>query len=456
MKNRWNILMIMADQFRNTTLEGMGDRIPTPNLKRLMDRSTVFERACCACPLCTPSRASLATGKYPHRCGVPVHDAYLPLDMPTYYQALRRSGYRVGVAGKTDLHKIDRYCGLQGNLPSMYHYGFTDPFEVEGKMNCAREYFNSDGSRQIVGPYQNYLVEKGHLQDLQADYRARLRHLPKYYASPSVLPDEEFQDHFIGAAASRWLESVESDVPWHYFVSFAGPHDPWDPPKKHIDRFRDQTFPEAIPFCPKGKPEWIRKRAEATTRGITPADVQNVRRHYAGSVSVIDDWVGKFLDILDQRGLAENTVVIFCADHGEQLLDHGIVDKKVMYEGALRIPLVVHLPGQTQRIHSRALVQLMDLAPTCMEIAGLPYDREDMDARSLLPMLRGDDTPVHDVQISELTNCMAIFDGRYKWIRNWNDIDELYDLQEDPKELHNLYSPEHPAVQQLKAYTFLH
>lgn len=456
MDKRYNILMIMADQFRNTTLDGMGDEIATPNLRRLMENSTVFDRACCSCPLCTPSRASLATGKYPHRCGVPVHDAYLPLDMPTYYQALRRSGYRVGVAGKTDLHKVDRYCGPMGNLPSMYHYGFTDPFEVEGKMNCAREYFNEDGSRRIMGPYQKYLVEKGLLKDLQQDYRARLRVLPKYYAKESVLPNEDFQDHFIGRAACDWLEKVDSDVPWHYFVSFAGPHDPWDPPKEHYDRFKDQVFPEAIPFDPEGKPEWIRRRAEKTTAGMTPEDVQNARRHYAGSVSVIDDWVGRLLDILERRGLAENTVVIFCADHGEQLLDHGIVDKKVMYEGALRIPLVIHMPGQKGRTDSQALVQLMDLAPTCMEIAGLPYDKEDMDARSLLPMLRGDETPVHEVQISELTNCMAICDEQYKWIRNWNDTDELYDLQEDPKELHNLFSPDSPIIARLKKYTFMH
>ena len=160
MSKRPNILMIMADQFRSTTLQGMGDEIATPSLARLMERSTVFTQACCACPLCTPSRAALATGKYPHRCGVPVHDAFLPLDMPTYYQTLRKNGYRVGVAGKTDLHKVDRYCGPEGDLPSMYHYGFTDPFEVEGKMNCARLVNQENGTVKPMGPYQRYLLEK--------------------------------------------------------------------------------------------------------------------------------------------------------------------------------------------------------------------------------------------------------------------------------------------------------
>ena len=456
MSKRPNILMIMADQFRSTTLQGMGDEIATPSLARLMERSTVFTQACCACPLCTPSRAALATGKYPHRCGVPVHDAFLPLDMPTYYQTLRKNGYRVGVAGKTDLHKVDRYCGPEGDLPSMYHYGFTDPFEVEGKMNCARLVNQENGTVKPMGPYQRYLLEKDLLEPLHLDYQRRFRSLPKYYASPSVLPAGDFQDNFIGRAACDWLEKVGDDVPWHYFVSFAGPHDPWDPPLENYRRFEEQTFPDAIPFRPDGKPKWVRERAEKTTAGMTAADVQNVRRNYAGAVSVIDDWVGCFLEILDRRGLSENTVVIFCADHGEQLLDHGLVDKLVMYEGALRIPLVIHMPGQTRRRNSDALVQLMDLAPTCLELAGLTYDREDMDARSLLPMLKGDTAPVHEVQISELIHCMAIYDGRYKWIRNWNDADELYDLTEDPQELHNLFTPDSPVIAGLKRYTFMH
>ena len=105
----YNFLFLMADQIRTATLEGMGDGIQTPNLRRLMDESVLFTRASCTCPLCTPSRASLATGQYPSRCGVPIHDAVLPPEQPTFYQALRDSGYRVGIVGKTDLHKRDTY-----------------------------------------------------------------------------------------------------------------------------------------------------------------------------------------------------------------------------------------------------------------------------------------------------------------------------------------------------------
>lgn len=269
-EKRLNILMIMADQFRLTTLDGMGDKIPTPNIKRIMDKGLVFTQSCCACPLCTPSRAALATGKYPSRCGVPVHDAVLPPEQATYYQALRRAGYRVGVAGKSDLHKADQYCG-KGDMPSMYHYGFTDPFETEGKMNSAWFKRGEDGAIRPNGPYQHYLVERdpARLEALNADYKSYMREKRRFYAEPSVLPDEDFLDSFIGRAACDWLERVEDDVPWHYFVSFAGPHNPWDPPRENYEHFKDARLPPPIADDFTGKPAWVKQRAAQETGGMT-------------------------------------------------------------------------------------------------------------------------------------------------------------------------------------------
>ena len=459
-EKRLNILMIMADQFRLTTLDGMGDKIPTPNIKRIMDKGLVFTQSCCACPLCTPSRAALATGKYPSRCGVPVHDAVLPPEQATYYQALRRAGYRVGMAGKSDLHKADQYCG-KGDMPSMYHYGFTDPFETEGKMNSAWFKRGEDGAIRPNGPYQHYLVERdpARLEALNADYKSYMREKRRFYAEPSVLPDEDFLDNFIGRAACDWLERVEDDVPWHYFVSFAGPHNPWDPPRENYEHFKDARLPPPIADDFTGKPAWVKQRVAQETGGMTAQQALNVRRCYAASVEVVDQWVGRLLDILERRGLKDNTVVIFCADHGEMLGDHGLLEKKVMYEASVRVPLVISAPWMTSRTDSDALAQLMDLAPTCLDLAGASWDEREMDARSLLPLLRGEngeEAQPHEVQISELLNSLMIYDGRYKWIRNWNDTDELYDLRSDPQELHNIFDERPEIIQRLRAYTFRH
>lgn len=184
-----------------------------------------------------------------------------------------------------------------------------------------------------------------------------------------------------------------------------------------------------------------------------------MRRCYAASVEVVDQWVGRLLDILERRGLKDNTVVIFCADHGEMLGDHGLLEKKVMYEASVRVPLVISAPWMTSRTDSDALAQLMDLAPTCLDLAGASWDEREMDARSLLPLLRGEngeEAQPHKVQISELLNSLMIYDGRYKWIRNWNDTDELYDLRSDPQELHNIFDERPEIIQRLRAYTFRH
>jgi len=452
---KWNILMIMADQFRLTTLDGMGDNIATPNIKRIMNKAVVFNQACCTSPLCTPSRASLVTGKLPHRCGVMVHDASLPLDVPTYYQELRKVGYRVGVAGKTDLHKEVRYWGIHGNLPQMYHYGFTDVFETEGKMNFAWLVKDKEGKNLPQGPYQKYLNDRGVLDVISEDYIARLRKYPKYYAEPSVLGRaEDFQDSFIGRAAVEWLSNVDDDVPWHYFISFAGPHNPWDPPTEELERQAGKVFPDAIQDTMEGKPEWVKKRADMQTAGMTEADLQKLKRSYAASVALIDDWIGKFLDILERRQLDQNTVIIFCADHGEMLGDHGLLEKKCMYEASVRIPLVISAPWMMQRKESNALAQLMDLAPTCMELAGVDYDKTDMDARSLLPILEDREEALRTVQLSELINCQMVFDGQYKWIRNWNDMNELYDIKNDSMELHNLINDRQDVVREMMKHTF--
>ncbi|MFV0353278.1 MAG: sulfatase [Oscillospiraceae bacterium] len=453
---RPNILMIMADQFRLNTLEGMGDEIPTPNIRRIMDKGMVFTQASCTCPLCTPSRASLATGRYPSRCGVTVHDAVLPVKQATYYQAMRKAGYRVAIAGKSDLHKADKYCGTEGDLPSLYQYGFTDPFETEGKMNCAWISYNEDGSKRMQGPYQKYLEERGLLERLNADYKSYMREKPRYYAAPSVLPSEDFQDEFIGRAANKWLLEVEDDVPWHYFVSFVGPHNPWDPPAEDYNTFAQANFPPAIEDDFEKKPQWVKRRAGNQTGGMTQDQLQNVKRCYAASVQVIDRWVGQLLDTLEERSLAQNTVVIFCADHGELLGDHGLLEKKAMYETSVRIPLVVHTPWMEQRQDSTVLAQLMDLAPTCLDFANISWDEKEMDAKSLLPFLQPDPSSKshHPVQISELLNCQMVYDGRYKWIRNWNDIDELYDLEQDPHELHNIIEQHPEIITRLQAYTF--
>lgn len=460
MKKQYNILFIMADQFRTATMTGLGDGIETPNIDRIRAMSVFYPQATCPAPLCTPSRASLATGKMPHNCGVIAHDSNLPLDQPTYYQRLVKAGYRVSVVGKTDLHKKTRFIRRKGDLPVIHHIGFTDPRETEGKMNSARILRqDSEGKASHLGPYQYHLLHKDPalLQKLNDTYVAYMqKKRPVYDAWETHLEADDFLDNFIGRECCRFLEEDDGEAPWHLLASFAGPHNPWDPPREDFEQVRDLAVSLPPSDDLTGKPEWVKRRAAIQSKGLTDALLQNTKRHYAASVAVIDRWIGQMLDILEARGQLDSTVIIFTADHGEQMGEHGLFEKNVMYEGALKIPLLIHLPGMNSPSESGQLASLMDLGPTLMDLAGASYDPTDLDAVSLLPDLQGDHAPVREVVQSELISTIMLYDGRYKWIRSYNDSSELYDLQEDPDELHNCIDAHPEVIKRLQKFTFRH
>lgn len=435
--NHPNLLLLMADQHRFDWFGAAGASwARTPNIDRLAAAGIRFTQTTCNSPVCAPSRVSLASGLQPHRVGALSNAAFLPPSTPTYYQALRGAGYRVGFVGKLDLHKPDPYNGRRGNLPITYHYGFTDPVECEGKMHAGQ------GPRPN-GPYNQYLVQQGRFAAFCADYRQRLRELPVWYAADSVLPTEDCEDSYIGRRACYFLRDIaDEESPWHLFVSFVGPHDPWDPPTEFAGHFRGAAMPAALADSMEGKPAWQRQKAKRMA-GATPEEVAVVRRQYSASLELIDDQIGRILQTLDERGLTDTTYILYCSDHGEMLGDHGLFQKSVHYEAALRVPLIVTGPAIAPG-RSDALVELSDVNPTLLELAGVA-PRPGLDARSFLALLRDPSAGHRDETISQLDNCRALRTRDHKFVFNQNDLPELYDLREDPNELVNL-APDQPEL----------
>lgn len=446
---RPNVLFIMADQHRHDWM-GCAGGVPvrTPALDDLATAGVLFTQATCNSPLCAPSRAALATGLRPPRCHVLDNSYSLPLEHWTVYQHLRRHGYRTALFGKLDLHKPQFYNGVRGDLPVLYHLGFTDPFEAEGKQHAAQvvELVDEDGSRErlLLGPYQRYLQGKGLLDRFTADYELRkARHA--YYAEPSVLPADDFEDAYIGRKACEYLEALDDDSPWFCFVSFVGPHLPFDAPAEYLDRYADVGMPEPLPAQGTTRARFVERKQRATREGgATPEDAGAMRRNYSGAVTLIDEQIGEMLAILDRRGLREDTLIVYTSDHGEMLGDLGIVGKSVQYEPALRVPLIVSGPGVSQGRVSDALVEVFDTTPTLLDLVGLPVPA-GLDARSLVGLLRGEATAHRDVQIAQLPTTNCVRDGGYKAIINPNDRPELYDLAADPGEQCNVYD-EYPEV----------
>jgi len=434
-ENPPNILFIMTDQHRWDYLGCYGaDFLDTPNIDRLAASGARFTKAFTNAPVCAPARIGLATGMHPARIGALDNQSYLPNHLPTYYQRLRDNGYRVGCVGKLDLAKPDTYNGRYGDRPAVYRWGFTHPEEVEGKMHAAQ---GDPGAPH--GPYTHYLKAKGRLPAFWDDYQKRAEAgWINGVSHDSVLPTEDFQDAYIGRRAARWIEAVADDFPWHLFVSFVGPHDPFDPPREYAEQYRDARMPDAIPSRIDGKPQWVLNRRKACDE----LELAHIRRQYCALIKLIDDQVGLLLVALKRRDMLGNTVIIFTSDHGEMLGDHGLFQKQVPYEPSIHIPLIVAGPGIEPGRTSAALIDMSDLNPTVCALAGVDA-APDMDARSFHQILLGAGEGRRQEIMTTLPDFRCLRTATTKFIDNSNDAPELYDLRVDPEESLNI-ADEHP------------
>jgi choline-sulfatase len=175
-----------------------------------------------------------------------------------------------------------------------------------------------------------------------------------------------------------------------------------------------------------------------------------VKRHYAGLISLIDHWIGEMMRILTAREFDGNTIIIFLSDHGEMMGDHGLFQKSIMYEAALRVPLVISDPRHNRSGVDESLVELVDIYPTLLDMAGADFDPQPLDGKSMSDLISGTSGSRHkEFQISQLANTRMIFDGRFKFIENYNDLNELYDLKTDPNELENIVAKDRAKVKEL-------
>ncbi|HBE02810.1 MAG TPA: hypothetical protein DC049_10110 [Spirochaetia bacterium] len=432
MKNtKLNFLFIMDDQHRSEYL-GFYGKVPvnTPNLDRLSSRGTVFTNCFTNSPLCVPARAGLASGLLPDRLGCLDNHYFLPASVKTYYQRLRDYGYRVGCAGKLDLAKPDHYNGITGDRPCVFTAGFTHPVECEGKMHAG-------SSLLPIGPYTNYLKEKNLLEKFYHDYRKReSKGWIKEASQDSVLDTEDFEDSYIGRRAAEWINNIPDDFPWHLLVSFAGPHDPFDPPKEYSQKYMNVKMPPALAPKSSGKPEWIQKFSQKTSA----AETEQIRRQYCAAIELIDFQIGMILESLEIRGMQDNTYIIFTSDHGEMLGDHGLFTKHVPYEASIRVPLIISSPN-VKKQKSDALIELSDLNPALCELAGLP-PQENIDAESFVQILTGAEIKHRETVVTSLRPFHAVRSHEYKYIKSFNGFIELYNLKNDPAEFYNLADQE--------------
>ena len=414
--SRPNILFILSDDHASHALSCYGSKInTTPNLDRIAAGGMRFTNAFVTNSICTPSRATLMTGKYSHINGVPVFNRFDGAQ-PTVAKYLQAAGYHTGMIGKWHLGSDPTGFDYWSILPGQGRY--HDPEFIEM------------GKRKTV---------KGYVSDIIADQ------------------------------SIEFLEKRPKDKPFLLFSNPKAPHRPWEPDAKHAHMYDDVQIPEPTTFNDDyaGRSS---AAAEATmrigrdlnatdTKGAPPANLagpelkkwkyQRYMKDYLRCVASMDDNVGRILDYLEKHDLIENTVIIYASDNGFFLGDHGWFDKRFMYEYSLRVPLLIKAPGLTKPGSvSERMVLNTDFAPTLMALAGLPVP-DDMQGRSLAPVLRGDPPAdwrramyyryYHYPQDHRVQPHYGIRTATEKLIY-FNKIDawEFYDLTKDPDELHNL------------------
>ena len=434
-----NILFIMADQCRADALGCSGGWVKTPNLDRIAAEGVRFANAVTNCPICIPARVSLATGRYPHNTTVWDNCHYdIQPETATWMQAVREAGYRTSLVGKTHLHHHS------GDLRDREHLiraaGIDDIDEITGPRASADCKCAMNEGWDAKGLWQPY----------QADYAERFANKP-WVARPSVLPLEDYADVYVGQQAKRYLESYDRDQPWCCWVSFGGPHEPWDAPEPYASMYDPKDMPPPVgsreTLMDDAKGYLGRVREHYAPEQLSAAEIAAMRANYAGNVTLIDDQIGEILAAVEARGELDNTVIVFSSDHGEMNGDHGMIYKMQFLNGSVRVPLLVRTPAtaaaRTGAV-SQSPAEWFDIGPTLVELAGGKLKHQQF-ARSLLPTVDNLEIEHRPFAVSEIAREVMIMDRQWKLVFNGNGEPYLlFDQANDPGETVNRVAD--PAV----------
>ncbi|NOU91735.1 sulfatase-like hydrolase/transferase [Paenibacillus sp. LMG 31456] len=479
-----NILLITSDQQHWNTIGAFQSEVSTPNLDRLVREGTTFTRAYCPNPTCTPTRASIITGMYPSQHGAWTLGTKLLEDRHTIGEDFSNAGYRTSLVGKAHfqpLKSTEAYPSLE-SYPILQDLEFWKthhgPFYGFDHVELARNHTNE---AHVGQHYALWMEEKGCTN--WRDYYVA----PTGTMDPSLLhkwpiPEEFHYNTWIAERTGALLEQYkQEDAPFFLWSSFFDPHpdylvpEPWDTmydpeqltipvvtPGEH-----DQNPPH-FGMTQQDDPDFNHLKESGfgihgyhSHTKLSEYDRKQIVATYYGMISMMDKYIGSILDKLEDLGLADNTIVVFTTDHGHFFGQHGLQYKGGFhYEDLIKVPFIVRYPGQVPAGHqSEAIQSLVDLAPTFLSFAGLdvPYSMSGIDQSKVW---RGLDSQARDHALCEFRHekttihQKTYIDKRYKITVYYNQTyGEIFDLQEDPGEINNLWDA--PASASLKTELLL-
>jgi choline-sulfatase len=427
-QTRPNILMLMDDQHRADCLGIVGNTvIRTPNMDRIGHEGAVFRHAYSSVPSCIAARAGLLTGLSPWHHGLLGYSKsaeHYPNEMP---RLLREAGFHATGIGKM-------HWSPQRTLHGFHETILDESGRVE--------------SPGFVSDYRKWFHEQA--PDLDPD--ATDLGWNDYDARPYAVTERLHPTRWIGDRAVDHLQTYSHPEPFFLKVSFERPHSPYDPPQRFFDMYKDADLPPAVVG------DWAERNAcrgqklpADTWRGdLGAAQVRRSRQGYYGSISFVDEQIGRIIETLEKRGLMENTLIVFFSDHGDMTGDHHLWRKSYAYEASAGVPMMIRWPDNLLSAKRGTFidqpVELRDILPTFLDTAGTKYDPNRFDGRSLLELIRGstkDWRPFidleHNICYSSDNHWNALTDGKTKYIFHAHDgRQQLFDLEHDPTETHDL------------------
>jgi len=427
-----NVLLVMFDQIAPQFLPCYGHKlVQAPHMQALAEQGVVFDSAYTNSPLCAPARFSMMAGQLVSRIGAWDNAVEFPSTIPTFAHYLRVRGYRTCLSGKMHFVGADQLHGYEERVTSdMYpaDFGWTPTWEEPEKIHW---WFHNMLSVVEAGPYD---------RSLEMDY------------------DEE-----VAFAAARWLNDAgrgNDERPWMLTVSLMHPHDPYLALTADWNRYRhDDIDMPAVPYVAPERREPVGRRMyDLYDRGeyrVTDEHVRNARHGYYAMVTYADRLLGQVLEALRRSGQADDTVIVFTADHGDMLGERGLWYKMTFFEHSTRVPMILHWPGNFAPRRVAQNVSLVDLLPTFAELAddGTFDPVVPIDGTSLLELASGNAVGHPDTVFGEymaegtFNPAFMIRRGKHKYVTCAGDPPQLYDVTADPRELKNLAGdPAHASI----------
>ena len=418
-----NILILMVDQLSAEFFpDGPADFLHAPVLKKLANESVNFDNAYCASPLCSPARAAFMCGSLPSSNGVYDNAAELPSSIPTFAHGLRSLGYTTILSGKMHFVGADQLHGFEERLTTDIYpadFGWTPDWSAPNER--VDWWYHNLGSVTGAG----VAATSNQLEfDDEVAYHAKLK--------------------------LHQLARREVDQPFCLTVSFTHPHDPYVTRQKYWDLYEEQDIPAVKVPCiePEQQDPHSKRLYDAVgfdSFDIDQYHINNARRAYCGNISYLDEKIGEILDTLEECQLADDTIIVFTADHGDMMGERGLWYKMSFFEGSMRVPMMFHAPHRFSANSIKQPVSVLDLAPTLINFAGGNEADQSiaLDGRSLVKFIEGESTPNYPVlgeYVGEGSIDPMMMIRQDQWKFNYCEVDppQLFNLENDPLELVNL------------------